>query len=616
MNSNEIKKRFISFFVKQKKLPHIQIESSSLVPANDPTVLFTTAGMQQLKPYFLGDAEGALKDLGSNRLTSIQKCFRVSDIDEVGDDTHLTFFEMLGNFSVGDYFKDDAIRLAWTFLTDELRLPKERLWITYFSGDQQRGIPEDLETKKIWSSLGIPDERIIALPADSNFWGPPGKTGPCGPSTEIHFDTNPEQDVAWHQSSSSRFIEIWNVVLMQYEKNDSGKLVELKQKNIDTGMGLERISAILEKKKSVFDISTFESIVKAIKKTQTFQHDDHGSRSVRIIADHLRASTFLVADHVPFGKKGQQAVLRRIFRKALDQFDQPSIDFSSIIHAVISEYAEWYPDIKKESDRIMQTLQEEQKGYVELRGKHVEEYVAKIRKHRSPEIVSDLEGPTERFLSADEVFVLLTTHGFSVDSLQKDGYSFDQVALEKKLEEHRATSKVGAEKKFGGHGLTNIGSDEVPQQEKIEITKLHTSTHLLHAALRKVLGSTVQQEGSDITPERLRFDFRFERKLTDEEKARISALVNDWIARDCVVIREFLSFDEAVAKGALAFFREKYPKEVSVYSVVDQKTREIISMELCGGPHVDHTGMIGHFSLVSEKSVAKGIRRIKAEVKA
>lgn len=614
MTSNEIKKHFIDYFKKHTRFPHTQVDSSSLVPANDPTVLFTTAGMQQFKPYFLGKEQQAKKDFGTNRLTSIQKCFRVSDIDEVGDDTHLTFFEMLGNFSIGDYFKEDAIALAWDFLLHQLHFHKERLWVTYFCGDKTHKIPEDVETKNFWAKLGVDESRIIGLSSESNFWGPPGKTGPCGPSTEIHYDRDPKNKLSWHNSDPRRFLEIWNVVFMQYEKKEDGTLLELKQKNIDTGMGLERVASILEDKESVFDISSFKPILHAIREVGTFSKDAHDIRSVRIIADHLRACTFLIADTVQFGKKGQQAILRRIFRKALDQFIHPQPELLSVISAIVNEYGAWYPELNKKLNHIVAVMKEEWGAYLSLREKRVETYLEKIRKKQSNDPISQLEGPSERFLSSEEAFLLLTTHGFSQDQLIREGYSFDSDAVNKRMTTHREISKAGAEKKFGGHGLTNITSDEVPESEKKQITKLHTATHLLHAALRRVLGGTVRQEGSDITPERLRFDFQFDRKLTEEEKQKIQLIVNDWISRDCLVIHEVMPLQEALSKGALAFFREKYPNEVSVYSVVDPVSKEIISMELCGGPHVDHAAALGLFSIVSEKSVAKGMRRIKAIV--
>jgi len=614
MKTRDIRSKFLAFFEKQKNLPHARVESSSLVPANDRSVLFSIAGMQQFKPYFLGDPNKAKKDLGLPRATSVQKCFRVVDIDEIGDSSHLTFFEMLGNFSFNDYFKDTAIELALTFITKELHVKKEKLWVTYFDGDNQSDIAPDNETKDLWIKRGIPQERIVPRGSDDNFWGPPGKTGPCGPSTEIYY---PYPGKTLSSFDENALIEIWNIVFMQYAKDKKGNYTELQTKNIDTGMGLERIGLIVENKKSVFDTCVFEKINKAIINDPAFSggEDLPDKKRLRIAADHLRASIFLLSDDVTFGKKEQQAVLRRIFRKALDQYDERNADLSSVLDSIVDEYHSTYTSLKEKRDDILKALLDEQKMYQSVRERKVEDYLKKISPHKDVfSQVENLQGSSERSLSSQEAFSLITTYGFSSDQLKKEGYEFNEKEVNGLMQRHKETSKQGAQKKFGGHGLDSIHSSDIPEEERKKITKLHTATHLLHSALRKVLGDGVSQQGSDINTERLRFDFSFPRKLTDNEKQRVEQLVNDIIKKNYEVKHETMPLQEALDQGALAFFREKYPDPVSVYTVYDPQTSEVFSKELCGGPHVKHTQEIGDFRITSEKSVAQGVRRIKATV--
>ena len=612
MKAKDVRNEFLTFFEKQKKFPHTLVQSSSLVPANDRSVLFSIAGMQQFKPYFLGDPLVAKKELGQPRATSVQKCFRVTDIDEIGDATHLTFFEMLGNFSFNDYFKDQAISFAVEFLTKKLHLDATDMWVTYFGGDSIHNIPADLEAMELWKKAGIPEERIIARGLEDNFWGPPGATGPCGPSSEIYY---PYPDKKLNAFDESSLIEIWNIVFMQYEKSKTGKFSELPTKNIDTGMGLERISVIVEQKPSIFETSIMSSLIEEIQSDPAFSANKEtpiGTR-IRIAADHLRSSIFLLSDDVVFGKKEQQAVLRRIFRKALDQYEQRHANLEKVLNAVVKQYRTTYPDLHKKQAHILSQMLEEQEMYHAVRERKVEHYLKKIRPQNSiTSQIEPLRGPSSRTLSPQEAFTLLTTYGFSLEQLKNEGYSFDTTEIAKLTQKHKETSKQGSQKKFGGHGLDLVHSAEISAEERKKITRLHTATHLLHAVLRRILGDTVTQQGSDINTERLRFDFSFPRKLTDEEKKQIESSINYAITQNFAITREVVPLQQAIKSGALAFFREKYPDPVTVYSVVDSKTSDVFSRELCGGPHVERTGEIGKLTIVSEKSIAQGIRRIKA----
>jgi alanyl-tRNA synthetase len=613
MKAKEVRNIFLSFFEKNKGFEHVKVESSSLVPANDRTVLFSIAGMQQFKSYFLGDPSQAQKELGLPRATSVQKCFRVADIDSVGDSTHLTFFEMLGNFSFNDYFKKEAIAFALELITKKFHLDAQTLWVTYFGGDKSKGLPADTETHDLWIQAGIQEDRIVARGSEDNLWGPPGATGPCGPSTEIHCSYPGTHCNAFEDS---KLIEIWNIVLMQYEKNSDGTYKELASKNIDTGMGLERISMIIENKQSVFETSLFESIQKAIISDPAFSaHVTDDTKRLRVASDHLRSTVFLLSDNVSFGKKEQQAVLRRIFRKALDQYENKHANLAHVLDAVIKEYHQTYPIIKEKREYILRSMQQEQEMYYAVRDRKVAQYLKKISPHRFVQSqIEPLEGPSARQLSSEEAFTLITTYGFSLEQLKKEGYSFEKNDVLHRMSQHKEKSKQGSEKKFGGHGLDSVNSINISKQERTTITRLHTATHLLHAALRKILGDSVSQQGSDINSERLRFDFSFSRKLTEDEKAHIEKMVNEVIEKDYRVKKEILPLQKALEGGAMAFFREKYPDPVSVYTVFNPETSEIFSCELCGGPHVSSTKEIGKFTIISEKSVSQGTRRIRAKI--
>lgn len=599
MTSHDLRKTFLDFFVERG---HRTIPSSSLVPDNDPSVLLTTAGMQQLKPFFLG-AQNPVTRFGSKRLSSIQRCFRTSDIDAVGDASHNTFFEMLGNFSIGDYFKKEAIDYAWTFLTQRLRLPRARLWATVFSGDELT--PRDEEAHRLWRAW-LPPERIRAHGRDDNFWGPSGDAGPCGPSSEVHIDRTgrPCQrgEACTPNCPCGRFLELWNLVFTEWEKRADGTFIPLTMKNIDTGMGLERLALAVQNVPTIFDTDLFSSIIAAAAQllSTSVPEGSERIRSQRIIADHLRAAVVLIADGVTFSNRDQGYVLRRIVRRALDHCSPPDLDLSPIVEAVVAVLSQTYPELRRQQSLITAVLTGEQQTYAHVIRQDVGRLLVKMR---GQSVVAT------KALTPDESFVLYATYGISPQRLEREGYTFDRQAFAERTTKHQVRSRAGAEKKFGGHGLAHGIATAGRSPEDIEkVTRLHSATHLLHAALRSVLGDHVRQNGSDITPERLRFDFSFPRKLTDEEKKRVTDLVNEKIREDLPVSWQMLPYEKAIKQGALAFFQEKYEPTVKVYSM------GTFSKELCGGPHVRHTAEIGTFQFLSEKSVAAGMRRIKAIV--
>lgn len=612
MDIKTLRKKFVHFFEAKK---HRHILSSSLIPVGDPSVLLTTAGMQQFKPYFLGERDPEA-DLQSKTFVSVQKCFRTSDINEVGDASHLTFFEMLGNFSVGGYFKKEAIVYAWEFMTKTISLPAARLWATYFSGEEKpkRGqvkLPSDQESAKIWQKL-LPKERIAGFGHEENFWGPPGKTGPCGPCTELHFDLTQEPCELGAKCVPNcpcgRFLEVWNLVLMQYEKNGKGEYKDLPQKNIDTGMGLERLAMVLQGKQSVYQTDVFNGITKVIQADDRFGitgDEVEDIRRMRIVADHVKGSVFLRADEVRFSNKEQGYILRRIFRRACDQYLHPGFHLEKVVDAVISEYGEAYPDIKTKRAAILEDFQKEYLNYEKVRLMDIGKLLKQLPKEDILQQTEPLQGPSIINITGRAAVQLFTTYGTSTDQLRQKGFGFDEAEFEAELEKHRDISRSGAVAKFGGHGLN---STALSDDERTIMTRLHTATHLLQQALRDVLGSGIKQEGSDINPERLRFDFRYQDKLTPEQLLQIEAIVNAKISEDLPVISKEMPVKEALESGALAFFKEKYPEKVTVYSIGDY------SKEFCGGPHVTHTSEIGSFKIISEKSASAGIRRIKAEV--
>ncbi len=604
MTSQQIREAFLNYF---NTHGHAFVESSSLIPDNDASVLLTTAGMQQFKPYFLG-LQDPIKDFGAAKVTTVQKCFRTSDIDEVGDTSHLTFFEMLGNFSFGDYFKEGAIDLAWEFLTKKLHLSPDRLWVTIFGGEGD--IERDTEAEKIWLKY-VPPERIVACDKTDNFWGPPGKSGSCGPSSEIHVQLVDRPK--GKPNESDEFVEIWNLVFTEYNQDEKGVLTPLPKKNIDTGMGLERLVMVMQKANHLYETDIYQPIMDVVAKLPSFgdQEDTEiNGRRQRIVADHIRAACFLLADGVRFSNKDQGYILRRIVRRAADQFLILEFTFDDVVNTVVHHFGHAYPELVREHAQITEHLNIELEQYRKVFNLNIEELVMKIRKgkemHQAEEKVA---GESHINLEPDEAFTLFTTHGISLDRLERKGFTFNKKAVLAKIEGHQELSRAGATAKFGGHGLNDPDLETRYTAEQIMMMKrLHSATHLLQASLRKILGNDVKQSGSDIDPERLRFDFTFPRKLTDEEKKQVEDLVNEKVQADLPVSFEIMPFKKAIEAGAMAFFKEKYGDEVKVYSMGD------FSKELCGGPHVDHTAQVGKFKITAEQSVGVGMRRIKALV--
>jgi len=578
MKASELKKKYLEFF-KSKK--HSIIKSSPLIPENDPTVLFTTAGMHPLVPHLLG-----VEHPEGKRLADVQKCIRTGDIDSVGDDTHLTFFEMLGNWSLGDYFKKEAIEWSFEFLTSKkwLNLDINRLGITCFAGDKDA--PKDEEASKIWLSLGIKKERIAFLPKEDNWWGPAGETGPCGPDTEMFYWISDEPVPKVFNPKDKKWVEIWNDVFMQYTKTKEGRYELSKQKNVDTGMGVERTACILQGKKTVYDTELFLPIIKKIKELTKEENEKY----FRIIADHLKASTFILGDErsiIP-SNLGQGYVLRRLIRKSIRLGKLMNIkdNFTSeIAKVVIDIYKKEYQELELNKDIIINELNKEEKKFNET----LESGLRQFEKLSS-----------KGAISGKDAFILFSTFGFPfemTEELAKEKkIKINKKEFDEEFKKHQELSRVGAEKTFKG-GLS----------EASEITaRLHTATHLLHAALRKVLGEKVQQKGSNITAERLRFDFSFDRKLTDEELKKVESIVNEKIKEKLPVIKSITSPDEAKKEGALAFFGHKYGDKISVYDIKG------FSKEICMGPHAENTSQLGKFKILKEEGVAAGVRRIKA----
>lgn len=583
VSSAEIRERFLAFF---KKRGHAILPSASLVPENDPTVLFNTAGMQPLVPYLMGREHPA-----GTRLADVQKCLRTGDIDDIGDNTHLTFFEMLGNWSLGDYFKDDAITWSYELLTDPTEgfgLDPKRLYVTVFAGDENA--PRDEEAARIWESVGIPKQRIYFKDASSNWWpavkGKDTWTGPTGPCSEMFYDLTPgglgdmtpeEYDKA---DEEQKVVEIWNDVFMEYEKRD-GKIVgKLAKKNVDTGAGLERLTAILQGKNNVFETDIFEGIQNEARKIAS------SPRSQRIISDHLRATVMLIADGITPSNTDQGYVLRRLIRRAVFSTDQKRLSFESIsrlVDTVAAFYHSIYPEILNKSTAIKDEINQETKKFEKTLGQGEREFEKGV-----------------------DPFILFTSYGFPFELTEElaraKGINIDRAAFEEKFKKHQELSRTSAEQKFKG-GLADTSDKSL---------QYHTATHLLHMALREVLGTHVQQKGSNITAERLRFDFAHTGKMTDEEKAAVEKIVNDAIAAHLPVQNVVLPKEEAEGTGALHFFGEKYGDQVSVYFIGDSLDTAI-SKEFCGGPHVSNTGDLkGTFRIQKEEAVSAGVRRIKA----
>ncbi len=619
MESVVLRKKFLEFFTKKK---HKIVPSSSLLPT-DNTVLLSTAGMQQFKEYLRGEKD-VQKDFGSKRLASVQKCFRTGDIERVGDNTHHTFFEMLGNFSVGDYFKEETIKYAWEFLTKELKLNTDNLWVTVFKGESS--IPRDDEAMKIWKDIvGVNPERILEFNSKENFWGPVSETGLCGPSSEIFYDRGKDfyngngkcnSNKCGPNCSCGRFVEIWNLVFMEYNKNEKAEFELLSQKNIDTGIGFERLVSILQNKCSAYETDLFFSIIQKIDELSPESYDLN-PKPYRIVADHIRGICFLIADGVSPSNVEQGYVLRRVLRRAIRYskiLELPPGSLITLSKEVIKVYKKVYPGLISKQEQILTVIQNEEEKFSNSLERGLVQFEKLIK--------NKIEEQGEKIIDGEEVFDLYQNYGFPLE-LTKElalerGYKIDEENFHYKEKEHQEISRKGVDKKFGGHGIKETSDSLVIKdslsidEQRDRIKNLHTATHLLHSALRETLGPEVRQMGSDINEERLRFDFSFSRKITEQEIKEVEDLVNKQIKENLKVEKEETSYKKAVRSGALAFFREKYPEKVCVYSIGPDK--KMFSKEICAGPHAEKTGDLGEFKIIKEESSSAGVRRIKATI--
>ncbi len=603
ISSIDLRQKYIKFFVSKR---HKIIPSASLIPDNDPTVLFTTAGMHPLVPYLLGEAHPE-----GTRLVNIQKCVRTQDIEEVGDNRHQTFFEMMGNWSLGDYFKEDSIKWSWEFLTgaDWLNLDKNKIAVSVFAGDENA--PFDEEAFKIWQSVGIPEERIAKLPKKNNWWGPAGITGPCGPDTELFYwkgetvlpspGSNPGTD-------EDNWLEIWNNVFMQYFKTAANTFEPLKQKNVDTGMGMERTLVVLNGLNDVFQADIFWPLILKIEELSGHSYIEGGdiTKAMRIMADHLRTATMIMGDNKGIAPSNvdQGYIVRRLIRRAVRYARILEIKdnfCSAVAEETIRIFKDVYFEVEKNKQFILTEITKEEEKF-----RHTLEKGFKI-------LETKLKNSDLKIFSVAEAFDLYQSYGFPIELteelLKEKGLEVDVIGFNEEMKKHQELSRAGAEQKFKG-GLADTGEMS---------TKYHTATHLLHAALREVLGDHVAQKGSNITAERLRFDFCHPSKMTDEEKKRVEDLVNMAIVKDYKVTFEEMTVPEAKSSGAIGLFEEKYGNKVKVYSVGDSTLHPhadpnspTFSKEICGGPHVEHTGLLGKFKIIKEEASSSGVRRIKA----
>lgn len=592
MTSGELRSMWLNFF---KSKGHAVIPSASVIPENDPTVLFTTAGMHPLVPYLLGSKHPA-----GTRLTDVQKCIRTGDIDEVGDASHLTFFEMLGNWSLGDYFKKEMIAWSWEFLTspEYLGLDKDKLAFTVFEGEGD--IPRDEEAANYWMENGVKKENIYFLPREHNWWGPAGQTGPCGPDTEMFIikDQPPCGPDCSPACSCGRFLEIWNDVFMQYNKTADGQYVPMAKKNVDTGMGLERTVCTLNGCKTVYETDAFTNIIAKISELSGKHYDDDEAttKAFRIVADHLRTSTFIMGDPrgVSPSNVDQGYVLRRLIRRAVRfgmGLGMPEGFTAEIGKVVINQYAEVYPELKQNENFVLEQFKLEETRFARTLRQGEREFEKAVSRMGENKVIDGMVA-----------FNLYATYGFPIEmtrELAKEhGLTVDEAGFEKHFAEHQKSSHAGAEQRFKG-GLADSSAQSA---------RLHTATHLLHAALRRVLGDEVAQKGSNITPERLRFDFSFGRKVTKDELAQVEALVNEWIKADVPVVMTETTVEDAKKEGAIGLFESKYGERVRMYTMGEY------SKEICGGPHASHTGELVSFKILKEESSSAGVRRIKAVI--
>ena len=582
MRAIELRKKYIEFF---EKHGHKAIPSAPVVPENDPTVLFTTAGMHPLVPYLLGEPHPQGK-----RLTDYQKCIRTGDIDSVGDPSHLTFFEMMGNWSLGDYFKKESIAMSYEFLKDVLGFDMNKISVTVFAGED--GIPRDEEAATAWQNAGIPKERIYYCTREHNWWGPAGETGPCGPDTEIFYDTGKEKcsEHCDPTCSCGKYLEIWNNVFMQYNKTKEGTFEPLKAPNVDTGLGLERVISLLEGKSNVYETELFADVIDKVRELSKVEN----IQSYRIIADHLRASMFMIVDGVRPSNVEQGYVLRRLLRRVIRHMRKIEFDPNNItilVNTFVDVLTEMYPEIPANKETLVVVIEEEKTKFSKTLEQGEKEFSKNIEKVKSA-------GETK--LDGQVVFRLYDTFGFppemTAELAEENGITIDMSEFDELFKKHQELSRAGSEAKFKG-GLAD-------HSEKT--TAYHTATHLLHKALQIVLGPHATQKGSNLTAERLRFDFANPQKVTPEELKKVEDIVNEQIQRDLVVTCEEMTLEEAKASGATGLFENKYGDKVKVYTIGD------FSKEICGGPHVERTGNMGHFRITKEEGVAAGIRRIKA----
>ena len=581
MKAIELREKYLKFF---EEHGHKIIPSAPVIPENDPSVLFTTAGMQPLVPYLLGE-----KHPEGTRLTDYQKCLRTNDIDEVGDNRHLTYFEMLGNWSLGDYFKEESIAMSFEFLTKVLQIPVEKLSVTCFAGDEDA--PRDMVTYEAWKKAGIPDERIYFYGKEDNWWIA-GEEGPCGADTEMFLDTGKPACGPDCQPSCGcgKYVEIWNNVFMEFYKHKDGTYTKLKQKNVDTGLGLERVTMLLQGKETPYDTEIFMPVMKKIEELEKI--DDIASR--RIIAEHLRASMMIIVDGGRPSNVDRGYILRRLIRRMTRHLNKLQIDLTKlgeIIDLNIDTIQNLYPELNEKREEIKQVILEEKDKFMKTLS-HGEREFAKV--------IQKLKAEGKNVIDGETMFKLYETYGFppeiTVDLAREEGFTVEKEKFAELFKEHQEKSRMGSEQKFKG-GLA--------EQNEIT-TAYHTATHLLHQALRQVLGEHVYQNGSNITTERLRFDFTHPEKMTKEQLNEVENLVNEQIKRDLPVTCEEMSLEDAKKTGAIGLFENKYGDRVKVYTIGD------FSKEICGGPHVTHTGELGNFKIKKEESSSAGVRRIKA----
>lgn len=581
MKAIEIRNKYLNFF---KNHGHKVIPSAPLIPENDPSVLFTTAGMQPLVPYLLGE-----KHPEGTRLTDYQKCIRTNDIDEVGDNRHLTYFEMLGNWSLGDYFKEEAIAMSYEFLTKELGIDPSKLSVTCFAGDEDA--PRDTVAAEAWKKAGIPEERIYFYGKDNNWWIA-GEEGPCGPDTEMFLDTGRPacSPNCGPDCDCGKYVEIWNNVFMEFYKAKDGSISKLKQQNVDTGLGLERMAMLLQGKETPFDIELFLPVMEKLKELAKVDYIE----SRRIVAEHLRSSMMIIADGGRPSNIDRGYVLRRLIRRMTRHLNKLQIDLNelpTLIELYVETLKELYPDLTEKKETIKEVIVAEKDKFVKTLSNGEREF---------NKVVSKLKQEYKTIIDGHTIFKLYETYGFppevTQDLAKEQGFEIEMTEFDKLFKEHQEKSRQGSEQKFKG-GLA---------EQNEQTTKYHTATHLLNAALKVVVSQDIHQKGSNITTERMRFDFSCDHKLTDEEKQKVEDLVNEWIKQDLTVTIQTMKKEDAVASGAECMFIEKYPDEVTVYTIGE------VSKEICGGPHVTHTAELGHFTIKKEEASSAGVRRIKA----